>query len=386
MPARGARQMGYVQWASSFRNSKKISKLMSIPAISVIMPVYNAECFVADALHSILRQSFSDFECIVINDGSTDGTKKILEDIAISDSRIKLIQHEKRGLVATLNEGLTTARASLIARMDADDISLPDRLHIQWRKMKKEKNIILSGCAVRYMSPDGRLGRKAFFPRSEGISTHLYWGSPFSHPTVIFRRDSVLSVGGYREVFTFCEDYDLWLRIHKLGKMDNIPVILYYYRLHEQSVSRQNIHPQRKNTLITQALWLAEKISGDTGYANISECLPDFHAIPLPSIEQHLLAGRILALYPHLLGDTDDDPESLFLYNMVYQALPHPEAKYALALYHIKCAQFYYSSDKKRTLYHIFVASRYSFLPFKYILIKLLLHKTIPYMHHIVNL
>jgi hypothetical protein len=135
--------------------------------------------------------------------------------------------------------------------------------------------------------------------------------------------------------------------------------------------------------LITQALWLAEQISGDAGYANISEALPDFHDIPLPSMEQRLLAGRILALYPHILGDVDDDPDSLFLYNMIYQALPHPEAKYALALYHIKCAQFYFNRDKNRTLYHIFAASRYSLLPFTHTLWKLFLHTTQLYKHTI---
>jgi glycosyltransferase involved in cell wall biosynthesis len=374
--------MGHVLRAGCFGNSKKISYFMSIPAISVIMPVYNAEDFIADALHSILRQSFKDFECIVINDGSTDGTAKILEDIAISDSRIRLIQHEKLGLVATLNVGLTSARAALIARMDADDISLPERLHIQWRKMEYEKNTILAGCAVRYILSDGRQGRKTFYPRGKEIAAHFYWGSPFSHPTVIFRRDIVLSVGGYREAFRFCEDYDLWLRIHKLGNTDNIPVILYQYRLHEQSISRRNVREQRKNTLIAQALWLASQISGDEGYANISETLPDFFSIPLPSIEQHLLAGRILTLYPHILGDTYDDTESLLLYNMVYHALPHPEAKYALSLYHLRCAQFYYNIDKNRTLYHISYAAKYSLLPFKHILQKLFLNKIILYQHN----
>jgi hypothetical protein len=101
-------------------------------------------------------------------------------------------------------------------------------------------------------------------------------------------------------------------------------------------------------------------------------------------MEQRLLAGRILALYPHILCDVDDDQDSLFLYNLVYQALPHPEAKYALALYHLKCAQFYFNSDKKRALYHITAASGYSLLPFKHMIKKIFMHATTLYKHDIV--
>ena len=213
----------------------------STPEISVFMPVYNGRRYLREAVESILAQTFRDFEFLIIDDGSSDGSLGILAEYAESDPRIRLISRENRGLVATLNEGLALARADLVARMDADDVSLPERLEKQHALMEARPEVVLCGAYYEYMDAKGRPLRKMdHFPTThEGIEEqHLRGGTCVCHPASMYRRRVALAVGGYDTSITqYAEDYDLWLRMGERGQLANIPEILLRYRDHDLSAS-----------------------------------------------------------------------------------------------------------------------------------------------------
>ena len=129
------------------------------PAISVILPVYNAEAYVREAVESILAQSFTDFELIIINDGSTDGSGAILRELAVRDTRIVLIERPNGGLVSALNDGIESARAELIARMDADDVAMPERFALQHARMMEDPELAVLGSFIRIMDKTGNIMR-----------------------------------------------------------------------------------------------------------------------------------------------------------------------------------------------------------------------------------
>lgn len=216
------------------------------PAISVLMPVYNAEKYVSAAVQSILDQSFKNFEFIIIDDGSTDGSSAILENYANQDPRINLIKQTNQGLITALNLGLKACNTSLIARMDADDISVNSRLEMLKQYMDKNPDIVALGSAIKIIDETGREFETAYYPSSgKKLDQYLYTrGSPFAHPSVILRKNAVLQVNGYRPAYKHAEDYDLWLRLHKIGRLDNLQVPLLKYRHHKNSISAKNTKQQ----------------------------------------------------------------------------------------------------------------------------------------------
>lgn len=210
---------------------------MSNRYISVILPVYNAESYIERAVQSILSQTFRDFELICIDDGSSDSSLDILKQF--DDPRIRLYTRENRGLIATLNEGLSYARYRYIARMDADDISLPERFEKQIQLMDRYRLGVV-GCSYEYIDkadqPVGvrKLSRVPFLN-----SWLLEFGSSFCHPSVIFDRDILGPNLRYAIECRTYEDYELWLRLRSAGiRMANTPEILFKYRILDSSVSR----------------------------------------------------------------------------------------------------------------------------------------------------
>jgi len=212
---------------------------MKIPAISVLMPVYNAEKYIEAAVESILNQTFTEFEFIIINDGSSDGTLALLEGYAEQDKRIRLISRENKGLVATLNEGLKLAKTSLIARMDADDIALPDRLKIQKEYLDKHSDVVCIGARARVIDAKGRflILTDTKIGHKEVLKAALQGRSPIIHPTAMMRKDVVKQAGGYLQSNYPAEDLALWLDLSELGKIDNLCDILLEYRMHDGSIS-----------------------------------------------------------------------------------------------------------------------------------------------------
>jgi len=220
----------------------------AIPQISVIMPVYNCQDYLALAVQSILSQTVGDFEFLIIDDGSTDHSPKLLQDFARRDRRIKLISRPNTGIVGALNDGLHAARAPLIARMDGDDISLPDRFEKQLAYMNEHPDCVLVGSRVLLIDSDGDPIREwiAEFTHDEIDQAHLTHGWPVIHPTVMMRADAVRAIGGYRDEYQWQEDLDLFLRLAEVGKLANLPDTLLKYRKHAGSVCHQKWREQRR--------------------------------------------------------------------------------------------------------------------------------------------
>jgi GT2 family glycosyltransferase len=208
------------------------------PRVSVVLPVYNGERFLAEALDSILAQSFADFELIALDDGSHDGSGEILDRVARTDSRVTVLHQTNGGVIAALNGGLALARGEFIARMDADDVAHPERFARQVAFLDAHPEIAVIGCAVRLIDESGKPIRDVAYPDTpEAVAEFLEIGAPLAHPSVMMRRDAVLAVGGYRAAYRHAEDYDLWLRMAQRYRLANLPDRLLFYRQHPAKLS-----------------------------------------------------------------------------------------------------------------------------------------------------
>ncbi len=218
------------------------------PEISVVLPVYNGEKYIEAALNSILEQDFTDFELLAINDGSVDGTQVILERLAAQDDRVRILARDNDGLVSALNWGLEEARAPLIARMDADDISYPNRFSRQWQFLKDNPDVGLVFAQMNKVDAQGKSIGKVTNTRTapQDVAAALSKGNCLPHhPTVMARRSEMLGAGGYRDVFKGAEDLDLWYRMSKRTKLAGLADVLLDYRLHEGQVTQTSIVRQR---------------------------------------------------------------------------------------------------------------------------------------------
>jgi glycosyltransferase involved in cell wall biosynthesis len=192
--------------------------------VSVIMSVFNGEKHLREAIESILNQTFSDFEFIIINDGSTDRTQDIAEGFRQLDNRIRLINQSNMGLTKSLNKAIRLARGEFIARMDADDIALPERFEKQVDFLEKHSDVALLGTAYYEIDEKGEvIGEKIFPERDEEIRKIILKCNPFFHASVMVRREVFEIVGLYDESIPFAQDYDFWLRIAGKYKVANLP-------------------------------------------------------------------------------------------------------------------------------------------------------------------
>jgi len=208
-----------------------------MPRVSVIMPVHNGERFVSEAITSILRQTFSDFEFLIVDDGSTDSTPSILR--SFHDPRIRLLTNDRqRGIVGALNRALAEARGTYIARMDADDRSAPDRLERQTAFLDREKDVALVGTAAVLIDEQGReRGRESHPAGAREIRKTIFVHNPFIHGSVAVRKSVLDECGVYDERFLHNEDYDLWLRICARHASANLPEFLLERRIHPESIT-----------------------------------------------------------------------------------------------------------------------------------------------------
>lgn len=227
---------------------------MTMPAISVAMSVHNDERFVAEAIESILAQSFSDFEFLIVDDGSTDRSGAIIDAFAAKDPRIRAIRQDNRGLIASLNRMLGEARAPLIARMDGDDIALPERFARQIAFLDAHPGHGVVGTNTHDLDEAGRvLVCDDFHPLDhDAIVAALKDGSPICHPSVMMRRDVVRAAGGYRAAYRHCEDYDLWLRLAPRTRLANLPDRLIHYRRSTGQVSNRHTVAQQTGAAIAR--------------------------------------------------------------------------------------------------------------------------------------
>lgn len=233
---------------------------MPTPAISVVMSVYNGERFLALAIESVLAQDFRDFEFLIVDDGSTDSSPEIISRYAATDSRIRPILRENRGLIASLNEMIEAARAPIIARMDADDICRPHRFSRQIAFLAAHPDYGVVGSWSEDIGEEG----EALF--RTGMADHPLThedmliaiengGQLICHPAAMYRRDVVRSVGAYHAAFRHCEDLDLWLRLTGATKLGNIPERLLRYRRYPGQVSSRHATEQQIGTAVARAAW-----------------------------------------------------------------------------------------------------------------------------------
>ena len=196
---------------------------MAFPEITVLMSACNAERFLKNAVHSILAQSYSNFEFIIIDDGSSDNTWNMLT--GLKDSRIKLVRNrENKGLTRSLNEGLKLARGTYIARMDADDISLPRRLEQQKIFLDKHPATAMVGCWIEVIDENGQKTKRFNFPIVPYLLRwRLLFTNIFAHSAVMFRKDAALDIGGYSEKMRYAQDYDLWSRTRSPRRARSCP-------------------------------------------------------------------------------------------------------------------------------------------------------------------
>ena len=227
-------------WASEISIHRKLYSpaLLQAPRITVLLPVWNGETFLASAIESILQQTFSSLELIVIDDGSTDASAAIAESFARADDRVRLIRRAHEGLSPALNAGIAAARGEYIARMDADDISLPHRLQTQVAYLDAHPKCVAAGAWIEVIDDAGHyLGRKTFVQTHEQIAAALYRGaSPIAHPTIIARLDVLRDAGGYDARRYPSEDLDLWFRLAGRGELANLGEALLRHRRHKDAV------------------------------------------------------------------------------------------------------------------------------------------------------
>lgn len=225
------------------------------PLVSVVLPVYNGEQYLAEAIDSILTQSFTNFELIMIDDGSTDDSPNILKEYEQRDPRVRVIVRENRGLATTLNDSIDVARGKWIARMDQDDIALTHRLACQIAWLEKT-GADLCGSWIQYFGAGDRRIWKTF-ETDAAIKMDMLFKCPIAHPTVIMEAEKIKKLR-YESNWNKAEDYDLWVRASIAGwTMTNVQEVLLLYRRHPEQITTKNDSKQRYlTTLVQNRYWL----------------------------------------------------------------------------------------------------------------------------------
>ena len=274
---------------------------MQSALISVVLPVFNAEHAISEALASVLEQTYDRFEVIIVDDGSTDSSPELLADMATQDRRISVIRTPNRGVAAALNTGLDAAQGDLIARMDADDISEPLRFEKQVAHLAQNKTCVAVGCSMTLIDDNGIPLRKQ--PRGpSGIKLrdrckkfrHFPPSPPtIPHPTAMIRSAALKAIGGYRPCFRSAQDRDLWWRLSQLGEIHCIPDRLLRYRRHEAAVSQR--YPERSvaDSLISDLSAIARHFGLDD-----SELLDEYSSQRVPSATVQKYARLLGQRYP----------------------------------------------------------------------------------------
>lgn len=270
---------------------------MKQPIVTVLMSVFNGERFLSEAVESILKQTLKDYEFLIIDDGSRDKTTAILSEFEKKDKRIRVISHKYNlGLIKSLNEGLKLAKGKYIARMDADDIALPDRLRRQKNFLDKHEEIALLGTAITEIDEYGVKGKTQWPNQDPWVCrwTGILF-NPVAHPTVMMRTQAVRKVGGYPEEGLYCEDFGLWSKFNQKYFSANLSESWLLYRRHPNSVSKINAKIQKNNAL-TQALMNVRR------YINCNRAEVELLKYPpIPSVRRIRLLFKRYALLKRLM-------------------------------------------------------------------------------------
>lgn len=279
------------------------------PFISVLLPVYNCANYVREAIESILNQTYPHFELIIINDGSKDHSEQIIQ--SIQDNRIRYIPQNNQGLAATLNNGIALSKGTLIARQDADDISLPARFEEQVKFLNEHPEVVLLGTHAAIISSTGE--PENIFHRhatsSAELKTDLLFDNPFVHSSVMFRKSILEKSGNYVTGDHIFEDHNLWSSISNVGEIANLPKLLVEYRQVSSGIS-QSISNYKPRVF----------------YQSYQNCLPYIKK----GEEQQL--RNIIAIYHSCFDEIKEETSLKTLYTVLYNMMLRFSKKYTYTL------------------------------------------------------
>lgn len=243
------------------------------PIISVLMPVYNAEKYVAEAVESILNQTLGDLEFLIVDDGSSDGSLAILKRYAEIDQRICLVSRPNTGYIPALNEMLELAKGKYLARIDHDDVALPERFAKQFEYLEQHPECVVIGSRLLLIDSDGDPMREFvdLLVHQQIDNQHLEGNVHIFHPAVMMRREAFEQVGGYHDDHPCAEDLDLFLRLAECGQVANLPEVLTKYRQHLasqgyalQQLTRHSLHAATDSARLRRGLPPLEWDNADT--------------------------------------------------------------------------------------------------------------------------
>lgn len=286
---------------------------MTARRITVLMSVFNGEAYLDAAIGSILGQSYRDFDFLIVDDGSTDGSAAILARQAAADPRITVIRKENAGLAAALNAGLAAIDSEYVARMDADDVSLPTRLAQQLAFLDSHPEIAVVGSRVAAIEDGGGIRRvREVASEPEAVARALPLRNAIVHPSTMMRTAVLRAAGGYREEFRYSQDYDLWLRLVATEQLANMPDVLLHYRTHARRASANtNRYRQTIYSVAAAADYFLRSHAPSyrrgridvSDPAPIADALTHLLGVPLPDADRN-------ALYRHALRLVRDTPRS----------------------------------------------------------------------------
>jgi glycosyltransferase involved in cell wall biosynthesis len=270
--------------------------MTSAPTVSVVMPAFNAAEFLDEAVCSILDQTFRDFEFIIIDDGSTDDTARILEKYTKIDNRVKMFRQANEGMIAALNRGCRLARGHFIARMDADDISLPQRIERQVEFLERQPEIGVVGTWASRINESGSIvGDWCLSPNPNVLKWTHFFRVCVIHSTVLMRREILEKIDFYSPNAIHAEDRDLWLRASAITEFGNVAEILLKYRVWRKSTSRRLHQAYRETQINLLALFLSEFLKSDVS----NEAAAGLHGIKLDSLKHIRLTAALLERIYH---------------------------------------------------------------------------------------
>jgi len=267
--------------------------------VSVIMAVYNGERYLEGAISSVLRQTFADFEFIVIDDGSSDATPEILSRIGREDSRIVVVRQENRGQTLSLNRAVELARGNYLARQDADDLSMAERLELQARYLDTHPSVAVLGTAAQVMDQKGAVIGNLSTPQgaAQVRDALLTVRATPVHGSVMMRKEAFAAVGGYRDAFWVSQDFDLWLRMAERFDLDNLPSVLYRWRRNPAGVYVTRRALQLKYSGVALAFARERALYSEDSYELLRLSRGDLDAFA----EDYRMRGLLHSLWGELL-------------------------------------------------------------------------------------
>ena len=270
---------------------------MTTPEVSIVMPAYNAAATIDAAVCSILDQTWHNFEFIIVDDGSSDETPSKLERYEKLDSRVRVYRQEKEGMIAALNSGCRLSRGDYIARMDADDISLPRRIERQLEFLEEHPEIGIVGTWASRMDENGSIiGEWCPSPNPRVLKWEHFFGVCVIHPTVLMRREILEKLDFYKADAVHAEDRDLWLRASTITEFSNVPEILFKYRVWRKSTSKLLRREYLENAIKLAAFFIRDFLKENPSI----EAVAGLRGARLASLSQIRLTAALLERIYHV--------------------------------------------------------------------------------------